>query len=115
MNPEAQVQSVQAKPKQIIFVKELIHGIKSGAIKVTYRKTRKSGKYCVFENRFKRSESSLFIEFYRHEKVDPYLLTDDAAKLAGVNDAETIRKMFEKWYGSPIPALYGNWFRLADE
>jgi hypothetical protein len=104
--------NADVKPKQIIFVKDLAERIESGSVKVTYRKTRKVGTYYVTHNRFKKISPNLLIEFYKHEKVDAYSLTDDEAVLAGVSDAPTIRKMFEKWYGTPIPPLYRNWFRI---
>jgi uncharacterized protein YcgL (UPF0745 family) len=101
------------RPKQIVFVKELTESIRRGSICVTYRKTKKSGTYVVMENRFKKISANLLIEFYRSEKVDPYQITDNDAKLAGIADALTIKKLFEKWYGVPIPSLYRNWFRLV--
>jgi hypothetical protein len=109
---ESGKQVSEAKPKQIIFVKELVERVREGSVKVTYRKTPKLGTYCVIQNRFKNTPSNLLIEFYKTEKVDPYALGDDDANLAGVQDSATIRKMFEKWYGSPIPSLYRNWFRV---
>jgi hypothetical protein len=105
--------SFEVQPKQIVFVKELAEKIVGGSMKVTYRKTRKAGYYYVTANRFKKGPSNIVIEFFHSEKVDPYQLTDEEACLAGVPDAQSIRKMFEKWYGSPIPSLYRNWFRVV--
>jgi len=104
------------KPKQIIFVKELIQKIETGKIQVTYRKSPKVGIYYVIENRFRqKSESAkLLIEFYRTDRVSPYELSDEEAQLAGIENASEIRSLFEKWYGSPIPTLYRNWFRLRE-
>jgi hypothetical protein len=104
-----------SRPKQIIFVKELVKKIGDGLIQVTYRKSPKIGTYYVIENRFKQNSSSakLLIRFYQTEKVDAYKLNDDEAMLAGVESASKIRLMFEKWYGSPIPTLYRNWFKTV--
>jgi len=102
------------KPKQIIFVKELVSKISEGKISVTYRKYPKVGMYYVMENRFTQKSDSarLLIEFYRTDRVNPYELTDEEAMLAGIEGAAQIRALFEKWYGSPIPMLYRNWFRV---
>jgi hypothetical protein len=104
------------KPKQIIFVKELIDKIISGGVQVTYRKAPKVGTYYVINNRFKqRPESSkILIEFYQTDKVDPYKLSDEEAQLAGVETGDEIRELFQRWYGSPIPGLYRNWFKVKE-
>lgn len=103
------------KPKQIIFVKELVKKITEGKVQVTYRKSPKVGTYYVIENRFKKSNpSKLFIEFYKTDVVDANLLSDEEAQLAGVSTGNEIRAMFGKWYGFPIPTLYRNWFRLKE-
>ncbi len=109
------IKTKDTKPKQIVFVKELIQKIADGKIQVTYRTSPKVGTYYVLMNRFKqKSDSSrLLIEFYRTDKVSAYNLSDDEAQLAGVDTADDIRRMFEKWYGSPIPMLYRNWFRVC--
>jgi hypothetical protein len=105
-----------SKPKQIIFVKELVEKISEGRIQVTYRKSPKIGMYYVIDNRFRQKpdSSKLLIEFYRTDHVNPYELTDDEARLAGIESADEIRSLFEKWYGAPIPGLYRNWFRVLD-
>jgi hypothetical protein len=105
-----------SKPKQIIFVKELIEKIANGKVQVTYRKSPKVGMYYVIENRFRQKSDSarLLIEFYQTDKVNAYDLTDDEARLAGIDTAGEIRSLFEKWYGSPIPSLFRNWFRVLD-
>ena len=104
------------KPKPIIFVKDLIEKIIAGKVQVTYRKAPKVGIYYVINNRFKQNSDSsrLLIEFYQTDKVDPYKLTDDEARLAGVETAGKIRELFEKWYGAPIPLLYRNWFKVKE-
>ncbi|HZW57779.1 MAG TPA: ASCH domain-containing protein [Nitrososphaerales archaeon] len=104
------------KPKQIIFVRELVEKIIAGKIQVTYRKTPKVGTYYVIENRFRQNSSSakVLIEFYQTDKVDAYNLSDEEAQLAGVETADKIRELFQKWYGSPIPALYRNWFKVKE-
>jgi hypothetical protein len=106
----------EPKPKQIIFVKELVDKISDGSIQVTYRKSPKVGTYYVIVNRFRQKSDSakLLIEFYRTDRVDPYELSDDEAQLAGINSASEIRGLFEKWYGSPIPSLFRNWFRVIE-
>ena len=108
--------SRDSKPKQIIFVKDLVEKISNGQVQVTYRKTPKIGLYYVIDNRFKqKSESAkLLIEFYRTDRINPYDLTDQEARLAGVETAGEIRSMFEKWYGKPIPEMFRNWFRVLD-
>src|SRR5690242_2889325 len=65
------IQKYENKPKQIIFVRELIQKIENGEIQVTYRKSPKVGVYYVIENRFRqKSESSrILIEFYRTDRV----------------------------------------------
>ncbi|MCL5066934.1 MAG: hypothetical protein M1368_01095 [Thaumarchaeota archaeon] len=110
------VEKYENKPKQIIFVKQLVQKIVVGEVQVTYRKTPKVGTYYVIENRFKQKPDSsrVLIEFYQIDRVDPYKLTDEEARLAGVESAEKIRELFSKWYGTPIPALYRNWFRVKE-
>ena len=46
------------KPKQIIFVKDLVDKIISGKVQATYRKSPKMGTYYVIENRFKQKPES---------------------------------------------------------
>jgi len=104
------------KPKQIIFVKELVQKISAGMIQVTYRKSPKVGMYYVIENRFRQKSDSakILIEFYRTDRVNAYDLSDEEAQLAGIESAEEIRSLFEKWYGKPLPLLYRNWFRVRE-
>jgi hypothetical protein len=111
---EGFLEGYRNKVKQIVFVKELFPALLDGDIKVTYRKTPKTGSYYVIQNRFARhrESSTIFIEFYKAEKVNPYELDDGAAQLAGVNTADEIRKLFAKWYGDPIPYLFRNWFKV---
>jgi hypothetical protein len=109
-------QTYENKPKQIIFVKELVQRIIDGRVQVTYRKTPKVGTYYIIENRFKQKSDSarVLIDVYQTDRVDAYRLTDEEARLAGVDDAAKIRSLFEKWYGSPIPPMYRNWFRVKE-
>ncbi|MHB8568061.1 MAG: hypothetical protein ACYC7D_08005 [Nitrososphaerales archaeon] len=104
------------KPKQIIFVKDLVEKIIAGKVQVTYRKAPKIGTYYVIANRFKQTAeaSRVLIEFYQTDKINAYELTDSEAQLAGVDNADTIRELFQKWYGSPIPILYRNWFKIKE-
>ncbi len=113
---EDYMREYEQKPKQIIFVKELVKKIAEGRIQVTYRKTPKIGTYYVIENRFrqKANSSKILIEFYQTEKIDPYKLTDPEAQLAGVETGAKIRELFEKWYGVPTPMLYRNWFKVKE-
>jgi len=108
--------SKDSKPKPIIFVKELVEKISNGKVQVTYRKSPKVGMYYVIDNRFKQKPETarVLIEFYRTDRVNAYDLSDDEARLAGIESADQIRSLFEKWYGSPIPALFRNWFRVLD-
>ncbi|MGI0092230.1 MAG: hypothetical protein ACREBS_11035 [Nitrososphaerales archaeon] len=112
---KARNQQQNNKPKQIIFVSELVQKIIDGTVQVTYRKSPKVGMYYVIENRFtqKSDSAKLLIEFYRTDRVDAYDLSDEEAQLAGVETADKIRLLFEKWYGSPIPTLYRNWFKIT--
>jgi hypothetical protein len=105
------------RPKQIIFVRDLIERILNGRVQVTYRKSPKVGTYYLIENRFKQKadSSKILIEFYQTDRVDPYKLSDEEAQLAGIVSAEKIRELFEKWYGNPIPTLYRNWFKIKDK
>jgi hypothetical protein len=110
------VERYENKPKQIIFVKELVQRIIDGRVQVTYRRTPKTGTYYIIENRFRQKSDSarVLIDVYQTDRVDAYGLTDEEARLAGADDATKIRSMFEKWYGSPIPPLYRNWFRVKE-
>ncbi len=85
-------------------------------VQVTYRKSQKVGLYYVIDNRFKQKPETakLLIEFYRTDRINPYELTDNEARLAGIETAAEIRSLFEKWYGKPIPGLFRNWFRVLD-
>ncbi|MGI0084539.1 MAG: hypothetical protein ACREBQ_05605, partial [Nitrososphaerales archaeon] len=87
-----------------------------GKVLVTYRKSPTIGTYYVIENRFKQKadSSKLLIEFYRTDRIDPSKLTDEEAQLAGIDTADQIRALFEKWYGAPIPQLYQNWFKVKE-
>ena len=108
--------NTNGKPKQIIFVKELVEKISVGKIQVTYRKSPKLGMYYVIENRFRQKSDSakILIEFYRTDRVNAYDLSDEEAQLAGIESANEIRSLFEKWYGRPLPLLYRNWFRVRE-
>lgn len=72
--------------------------------------------YYVVNNGFRQKSDSarLLIKFYRTDRVDPYDLSDDEARLAGIDSATKIRVLFEKWYGSAIPGLFRNWFRVLE-
>ena len=109
------INSREGKPKQIVFVKDLVQKIADGKVQVTYRTSPKVGTYYVLANRFKQKPDSarLLIEFYRTDRVNAYDLNDEEAHLAGVDSAEDIRGLFEKWYGKPIPTLYRNWFKVC--
>lgn len=104
------------KPKQIIFVQDLVDKIVAGKVKVTYRKSPKIGIYYVITNRFKQhaDAAKVLIEFYQTDKINPYELSDEEAQLAGVESGGKIRELFQKWYGSPLPVLYRNWFRVKE-
>jgi hypothetical protein len=110
------VENYENKPKQIIFVKDLIEKIADGKIQVTYRKSPKVGTYYIIDNRFRQKPASsrFLIEFYRTDRVNAYTLTDEEAQLAGIENAEEIKSLFEKWYGKPIPTLYRNWFKVRE-
>lgn len=101
--------------KRIIFIKSLMDKIQQGEIQATYRKTPKFGVYYVVDNRFRTKDGKWpIIEFYKTEKVNPYELTNDQAKLAGINKATEIIELFEKWYGKPTPELFRNWFVVKE-
>lgn len=101
--------------KQIVFIKPLVERIGMGEIQVTYRKTPKFGIYYVVSNRFKpRTSDCPIIDFYKTEKVNPYDLSDEEARLAGIDTAREIVNLFEKWYGKPAPALFRNWFMVRE-
>jgi|SRR3970040_525412 len=102
--------------KQIVFIKPLIGKIRNGEIQVTYRKGPKFGIYYVVNNRFKpRTDDCPIIEFHKTEKVNPYNLSDDEARLAGVDTAKEIVDLFERWYGKPAPELFRNWFSVRED
>ena len=101
--------------KLIVFIKPLIVKIRQGEVQVTYRKSPKFGVYYVVDNRFKpRTSDSPIIEFYKTEKANPYHLSNDEANLAGVDTSKEIITLFERWYGSPAPELFRNWFRVRE-
>ena len=103
------------KIKRIIFIKSLVEKIRQGDVQATYRKTPKFGVYYVVDNRFRPKTGDWpIIEFYKTEKVKPYELTDDQAKLAGIDESKEIIELFEKWYGKPVPDLFRNWFRIKE-
>src|SRR3972149_1009639 len=102
------------RTKRIVFTETLIQQILQGKAEVTYRKFRLNGLYHLASTRFKsKDENAPVIYVYKNEEIDPYRLIDADAKLAGVESAEEIRRLFEAWYGEPIPSLYRNWFRLV--
>ncbi len=100
------------KAKRIVFVKELVPKLIRGEIKVTYRTRPKHGLYYVVESRFRREVRAL-IEFYRSDVIEMDELTDEDARLAGVETAERLRCLFLKWYGRVPEKVYRNWFRLV--
>jgi hypothetical protein len=97
--------------KKIVFIKPLIDKIESGEVQVTYRNKPKTGIYYVVSNRFKSEEPKVFIEFYKSEVVDVEKLTDEDARLAGVETADELRNLLYKWYGRGA-TIYRNWFRV---
>ena len=109
------LESQTKQVKQIVFIKPLVEKIRQGEVQVTYRKSPKFGVYYVVYNRFKpKTSDSPIIEFYKTEKVNPYHLSNDEAKLAGVDTSKEIITLFEKWYGSPSPELFRNWFSVKE-
>lgn len=104
------------QPKRVIFTKPLVEKILTGAANVTYRRSRMNGYYYISTNRFRqRTEDTPIIHVYRTEQVEPSSLTDEDAKLAGVNSTAELQRLFRKWYGDSLPKLYRNWFRLVEK
>ncbi len=100
--------------KRVIFTKPLLEKILTGAAKVTYRKTRMNGYYYISTNRFRpRTKDAPLIFVYQTEELEPRNLTDEDAKLAGVDSTAELHRLFKTWYGDPLPKLYRNWFRLV--
>ena|SRR3990172_606382 len=102
--------------KRLIFTQELVRKILDGEARCTYRKTPKLGHFLVLDSRFKLSrEAACRIHCYRSDEVDPGTLTNCDAKLAGVESAETLRKLLTSWYRSVPSVMYRNWFKVLAE
>jgi hypothetical protein len=104
-------------PKQIIFVHDLVDRIIEVTCKLPIEKVRRCGHTILLKIDSSRNpiHQEFLIEFYQTDKVDPYKLSDEEAQLAGVESAQKIRELFEKWYGNRIPTLYRNWFKVKDK
>ena len=127
--PEAKAEALRKFPgawkvdepqraREIIFIEPLVTLILQGQVQVTYRKTPKSGAYYVITSRFLRSgdprrQPRLLLQFHQQEKVDPNVLTDAEAQLAGIPTATEIQGLFRAWYGDPLPPLWRNWFTVV--
>jgi len=100
-----------ARIKQIVFIKPLIPLLITSAIKCTYRNRRLYGSYYIITNRFKRDEPSLVIEVTDNELMRTNELTDEDAKLAGIDSVKELRKMLIKWYSSN-KIIFRNWLTV---
>ena len=101
--------------KRIFFMKSLVERLRSDdPPRVSYRKTRKLGCYKVFSGgRFHPKDEGIILEFYNCEEVDPRKLTDEEARLAGIETAEELLKLFKKWYREIPAKMFRNWFRIV--
>ncbi len=108
--PAIWVEEDSRPAKKIVFIKPLVEKIRSGEVKATYRNRPLSGLYYVVSNRFKDEVPNILIEFYRSEAVDTSKLTDEEAQLAGIETADKLREMLQRWYGSK--PIYRNWFMV---
>jgi len=101
--------------KRIFFIRSLVERLRSPEPpRVSYRKTRKQGRYRVFSGgRFHPKDEGIIIEFYKTEEVDPRELTDEDARLAGIETAKELLGLFQKWYRGIPEKMYRNWFRVV--
>lgn len=100
-----------ARIKQVVFIKQLIPLLITNEIKCTYRNRRLCGSYYVITNRFKRDEPTLVIEVTDNELMKTNELTDEDAKLAGIDSVKELRKMLIKWYSSN-KIIFRNWLTV---
>lgn len=96
--------------KQLVFIKPLIPLLITSEIRCTYRNRRLFGSYYVVTSRFKRSEPYLVIEVTNNELIKTSRLTDEEAKLAGIDSSKELRKLLHKWYGSD--PIFRNWLTV---
>ncbi len=98
------------KVKQIIFIKSLIPSLITSEIRCTYRNRRLFGSYYVVTSRFKRTEPYLVIEVTGNELVKTNNLTDEEARLAGIDSSKVLRKLLRKWYDKD--PIFTNWLTV---
>jgi len=98
------------KVKQIVFIKSLIPSLITSEIRCTYRNRRLFGSYYVVTSRFKRSEPYLVIEVTNNELVKTSRLTDEEARLAGIDSSKELRKLLHKWYDKD--PVFRNWLTV---
>ncbi len=98
------------KVKQIVFIKSLIPSLITSEIRCTYRNRRLFGSYYVVTSRFKRIEPYLLIEVTSNELVKTSNLTDEEARLAGIDSSKELRKLLHKWYNRD--PIFRNWLEV---
>ncbi len=98
------------KVKQIVFIKSLIPCLIASEIRCTYRNRRLFGSYYVVTSRFERSEPYLVIEVTSNELVKANSLTDDDARLAGIDSSKELRRLLHEWYNRD--PIFRNWLTI---
>ncbi len=98
------------KVKQIVFIKSLIPSLITSEIRCTYRNKRLFGSYYAVTSRFKRGEPYLLIEVTSNELVKTSDLTDEEARLAGIDSSKELRKLLHKWYNRD--PIFRNWLTV---
>jgi len=104
------------KPRRIIFTRPLIEKIRRGEAQCTYRREPKQGLFEVYQGPWMKAKpTGILIEFYSSEQVHLGILTDADAQAAGVKDAETLRRLLERWYGKLPQTMWRNWFKVQQQ
>lgn len=101
-------QTGEALMKRIFFIRPLVERLRSkDPPKATYRTTRKKGTYYVATGSwFKAKHEGIIIEIKGSKAVDPRRLTDEDARLAGIESVKKLLALFKKWYGKVPEVMY---------
>jgi len=114
-----EMEGKESMPRIFFALPDLIEKIGRREVSVTYR-THRLKEGCVYEvhrgSRHRSLPTGMRIRILEAEAVDASRLTDEDARLAGIDSAEALRALFLRWYGTKSPPrLFRNRFVLENE